>query len=173
LNALRAFFAVAPQDSFLFSDSVRNNVLYGALATDSEGEDALRSAVNTAALESDLAVFADGVDTVVGERGLTLSGGQKQRAAIARAVAAEAEVLVLDDSLSAVDAETERTILDNLYRTRKGRATIIISHRVSAFARCDEAAVLEAGRLEEFGPPSVLATAGGRFERMTELQKLG
>jgi ATP-binding cassette subfamily B protein len=142
-------------------------------ASDAAVNDAVSQAASIAGLDADMAAFADGTSTIIGERGLTLSGGQKQRTAIARAVHVDPEVLILDDSLSAVDAQTERRILDNLYRSRRGKTTIIVSHRVSALSRCDYAAVLENGRLAEYGPPAALAAGSGAFARMAALQRLG
>jgi ATP-binding cassette subfamily B protein len=123
LDDLRACFAVSPQDSYLFSDSIKNNIGYGLDCPDAA---LLQDAASRAALERDIASFASGNETLIGERGLTLSGGQKQRVAIARSLVMNSEFLVLDDSLSAVDAETERKILDALLLERKGKTTILI-----------------------------------------------
>ena len=169
LADLRGLFAVSPQDSYLFSDSIQNNIGYGL---DSPGEAELRQAALMSALERDIDAFADGSDTLIGERGLTLSGGQKQRVAIARSLVMHSEVLVLDDSLSAVDAETERNILDALLQERKGKTTIIISHRVSTLRYADKVLVLEGGMQSEYGSPAELAGAGGFYSRMATLQQL-
>ena len=176
LGELRKLFAVSPQDSYLFSDSIRNNIAYGL---DSAAEEPLRKAVACSSLEKDLETFSQGGETLIGERGLTLSGGQKQRAAIARSLVMDSEFLILDDSLSAVDAETERKILEGLLRERKGaagpaRTTIIISHRVSTLRYADKVLVLDKGRIAEFGSPAELAAspAGGFYARMAALQRL-
>ncbi|MDR1859228.1 MAG: ABC transporter ATP-binding protein/permease, partial [Treponema sp.] len=133
---------------------------------------ALEKAALMSALERDIAAFADGSDTLIGERGLTLSGGQKQRVAIARAQVMNSEILILDDSLSAVDAETERKILDALLLERKGKTTIIISHRVSTLRYADKVLVLDGGRQSEYGSPAELANSGGFYSRMAALQQL-
>jgi ATP-binding cassette subfamily B protein len=177
LDELRKVFAVSPQDSYLFSDSIQNNVAYGV---DSPGPEALRKAIALASLERDLETFGRGRETLIGERGLTLSGGQKQRVAIARSLIMDSEFLVLDDSLSAVDAETERNILEALLRDRKGadgrrRTTIIVSHRVSTLRYADKVLVLDRGRIAEFGSPAELAAAArgaGFYARMAALQRL-
>ena len=169
IGELRGNFAVSPQDSYLFSESIQNNIGYGL---DSPEEDLLRNAAFMAALEKDIAGFIDGKDTLIGERGLTLSGGQKQRVAIARALVMNSAILILDDSLSAVDAETERKILDALLAQRKGRTTIIISHRVSTLRYADKVLVLDGGKQGEYGRPAELAGAGGFYSRMAALQQL-
>jgi ATP-binding cassette, subfamily B, multidrug efflux pump len=172
LEELRKLFAVSPQDSYLFSDSIANNISYGYEGTDTEKNGAVDKAVVFASLDKDLAVFQHGKDTLVGERGLTLSGGQKQRAAIARAVIMDSEFLILDDSLSAVDNETERKILEALRNERKGRTTIIISHRVSTLKYADKTLVLDKGKLVEYGTPEQLTALGGFYARMAAIQKL-
>jgi ATP-binding cassette subfamily B protein len=169
LADLRRLFAVSPQDSYLFSDKIRNNIGYGLETND---ETLCRNAVNAAALERDIASFTDGEDTLIGERGLTLSGGQKQRLAIARALVMDSEFLILDDSLSAVDAETERKILDSLLEKRRGRTTIFISHRVSTLRYAHKVLVLDQGKQSEYGSPSELLNAGGFYSRMAALQQL-
>jgi len=169
LSDLRGLFAVSPQDSYLFSDSIQNNIGYGL---DSPDEALLRKAADNAALERDIAGFAEGKDTLIGERGLTLSGGQKQRVAIARALVMDSEFLILDDSLSAVDAETERSILDALLAERKGRTTIIISHRVSTLRYAHKVLVLDQGKQLEYGSPAELVNARGFYSRMAALQQL-
>jgi ABC-type multidrug transport system fused ATPase/permease subunit len=137
-----------------------------------EREALLRRGAELAALSRDLTAFSEGWDTLIGERGLTLSGGQKQRVAIARAALPGAEILILDDSLSAVDAETERHILKNLWEEQQGKTTIIISHRISALSRADTVAVLERGRLAEWGSPAELMKQEGFYARMAALQRL-
>jgi ATP-binding cassette subfamily B protein len=171
LADLRGLFAVSPQDSYLFSDSIQRNIGYG-LDSSPQWEAVCGTAARMAALERDIAGFADGAQTLIGERGLTLSGGQKQRVAIARALMMDSEMLILDDSLSAVDAETEQKILDSLRAQRKGKTTIIISHRVSTLAFADKVLVLEQGRQAEYGAPAELVGSGGFFARMAALQQL-
>jgi ATP-binding cassette subfamily B protein len=175
IPSLRALYGVTPQDSYLFSDTIKNNMAYGleeSRGTPEEREALLRKGAELAALSRDLAAFSDGWNTLIGERGLTLSGGQKQRVAIARAVLPGAELLVLDDSLSAVDAETERRILKTLWEERQGKTTIIISHRISALSRADTVAVLDRGRLAEWGAPADLMRQEGFYARLAALQRL-
>jgi ATP-binding cassette subfamily B protein len=172
LEELRKLFAVSPQGSYLFSDSIANNISYGYEGADTRTSGAVDKAVVFASLDKDLAIFQHGKDTLVGERGLTLSGGQKQRAAIARAVIMDSEFLILDDSLSAVDNETERKILEALRNERKGRTTIIISHRVSTLKYADKTLVLDEGKMIEYGTPEQLTALGGFYCRMAAFQKL-
>ncbi|MDR1420058.1 MAG: ABC transporter ATP-binding protein/permease [Treponema sp.] len=169
LGHLRSLFAVTPQDSYLFSDSIKNNIGYGL---ENPREEPLGKAADISALERDLSNFSGGWDTLVGERGLTLSGGQKQRVAISRAVILDREILILDDSLSAIDADTEKRVLSRLLAERKGKTTIIISHRVSSLRHADTVVVLEEGRLVERGSPAELAASGGYYARMAALQQL-
>jgi ATP-binding cassette subfamily B multidrug efflux pump len=169
LAQLRAAIAFVPQEAFLFSASIRDNI---AFAAPSAGDEALRAAVRDAHLEPDLARWPDGWDTVVGERGVTLSGGQKQRAALARALATQARVLVLDDALSAVDAETETQILASLRRYRAGRTVIVVSHRVSAVRDLDRIVCLDRGRIVEEGSHAALVARGGAYARLVRMQEL-
>ena len=169
LSALRGLFAVSPQDSYLFSDSIKNNISYGI---DSPDAALLDKAALMAALDRDMADFSEGSDTLIGERGLTLSGGQKQRVAIARALVMNSEFLILDDSLSAVDAETERKILDALHAERKNKTTILVSHRVSTFRYADMVLVLDKGKQSEYGRPAELSKGSGFYSRMAALQSL-
>ena len=183
LEELRKLFAVSPQDSYLFSDTIANNIAYGKETDENlssapshiRGSDdgiKINNAIFLAALNKDLDNFQYGKETLVGERGLTLSGGQKQRTAIARAAIIDSDFLILDDSLSAVDNETEQKILENLFKERKGRTTIIISHRVSALRFADNVLVLDKGKVLEYGTPSQLVSAGGFYARMAAFQKL-
>jgi ATP-binding cassette subfamily B protein len=169
LETLRGLFAAAPQDSYLFSDSIKNNIAYG-LEAPAEGR--IKKAAELSALEKDLAAFHEGWETQIGERGLTLSGGQKQRTAVSRALIMESEFLILDDSLSAVDAETEQRILAGLLDERKGKTTIIISHRVSTLRHAGSILVLDQGRVSEYGSPGELLARQGFYARMAALQQL-
>ena len=173
LEDLRKLFAVSPQDCYLFSDSIGNNIAYGSLDNaDAVEKPRLQDAAEFASLNKDLETFQHGMDTLVGERGLTLSGGQKQRTAIARAVIMDSEFLILDDSFSAVDNETERKILEALRKERKGRTTIIISHRVSTLKYADKVLVLDKGKMSEYGSPAELVSGGGFYSRMAAFQRL-
>lgn len=172
IEALRSCFGVTPQDSYLFSDAIKNNIFYGLRRAGPPDEALLTKAANLSAIDRDLDAFAQGWDTVIGERGLTLSGGQKQRVAISRAVIGEPEILILDDALSAVDAETEKRILTGLLKERQGKTTIIISHRVSTLKNADQVVVLDEGRITEHGTPQDLIARGGFYARMAALQQL-
>ena len=200
LEKLRALFAVSPQDSYLFSDTIASNITYGKTneniknpsapvrlcESDLENEPEktiycesprlresdLEKAINLASLTKDIEIFQNGINTLVGERGLTLSGGQKQRTAIARAVIMDSEFLILDDSFSAVDNETEQKILQALKNERKGRTTIIISHRVSTLKYTDKILVLDKGKILEYGSPADLLASGGFYAKMTAFQRM-
>jgi ATP-binding cassette, subfamily B, multidrug efflux pump len=165
LSRLRREVALVPQGSFLFSATLRENI---ALARPDASNDEIRQAAIAAGLEADLVTFPDGLDTLVGERGVTLSGGQRQRVALARAIAARPRVLLLDDCLSAVDTRTERIILDHLPDT----TLILATHRLAAAELCDTVLVLEGGEVIERGSPSSLAAAHGRYANLLALQKL-
>ncbi|GAB1481657.1 ABC transporter ATP-binding protein [Treponema sp.] len=169
LNELRSLFGITPQDTYLFSDSIKNNIAYGAT---NPTEERLRSVAELSAIAGDLEDFTNGWDTVVGERGFTLSGGQKQRVAISRAIVRDPDILILDDALSAVDAETEERILASLVRDRRDKTTIIVSHRVSTLRYADFVAVLDSGCLKEFGKPEALISSKGYFAETARLQRL-
>ncbi len=162
------------QEPFLFSDTVGGNVLFG-IDTEWGSQEAralARTASELASLHGDVAGFADGYDTRVGERGITLSGGQKQRVAIARALAVDPRILVLDDALSAVDTATEEAILGSLRRVRETRTCLIVAHRVSTVRDADEIIVLDHGRVAERGTHDALVAAGGRYADMHRRQLL-
>jgi ATP-binding cassette subfamily B protein len=178
LQELRKLFGFTPQDSYLFSDSIKNNIGYGITSGAADSEQAqldearLKTAAALSAIDQDLPSFSAGWETIIGERGLTLSGGQKQRVAIARALLAEADFLVLDDSLSAVDAETEKRILGGILEARRGKTTLIISHRISTLSNADKVLVLDAGRMLEYGTPAELAAGSGFVAKTAALQQL-
>ena len=165
LSALRGELALVPQISFLFSASLRDNI---ALARPQATREEVLAAALAAGLGDDLARLAAGLDTIVGERGVTLSGGQRQRVAIARAILARPRMLLFDDCLSAVDTQTERLILDSLPAT----TVLFATHRLAAVELCEAVYVLDRGRLVEHGAPSALAAAGGRYARLLALQRL-
>ena len=181
LTAVRETIGYAQQNAFLFSTTVARNI--GFSLDDPDGPEAItkvESAAREACIEEEVLDLPDGFDTVVGERGVQLSGGQKQRVALATAFASEPKVLVLDDPLSAVDARTERAILAGIDRQRARRGLILITHRVSAAAHCDQIIVLEKGRVVERGTHEELSKNGGIYaifaeeQRIeSELQKLG
>ncbi|MSP59680.1 MAG: ABC transporter ATP-binding protein [Myxococcales bacterium] len=171
LATVRGAIGYAPQEAFLFSTTIARNIAFGLPPRGRDGEDEpaperdprVLAAAEAAGLSRDLVALPHGIDTVVGERGITLSGGQRQRVALARALASDPAVLVLDDSLSSVDSETERDILGHLRCLRSGRTTVIISHRVAAVRECDQIAVIEGGRIAERGSHEALLAAGGIY----------
>jgi ABC-type multidrug transport system fused ATPase/permease subunit len=165
LGQLRRDVALVPQGSFLFSATLRENI---ALARPEATDDEVLGAALGAGLEEDLEHLPEGLDTVIGERGVTLSGGQRQRVAIARALLTGPRLLLLDDCLSAVDTQTERVILEALPHT----TLLFATHRLAAAELCDRVYVLERGEVLESGTPAELAARGGRYARLLALQKL-
>ena len=167
LAFLRSRVALVPQEAFLFSESVRENVAYDDV-TRAPAE--VRAAAEAADLWDTLAAFPEGLETWVGERGITLSGGQKQRVTLARSFVRDTPVLLLDDSFSSLDAETEARVLRRLHELRRGRTTLLVSHRVSAVREADRIVVLEAGRVLESGTPAELRERGGAFAELERAQ---
>lgn len=168
-ESLREAVAYAPQDNFLFSDTLAGNI---GFALDGCPRNMLERAADFACLSGDIAGFKDGYETVCGERGVTLSGGQKQRVSIARAYLKDAPVLVLDDSVSAVDVKTEEAILAAIDRERAGKTTIVVASRASTVARFDKIIVLNDGGLEAFGAPEELLKISPTYQKMVRLQAL-
>lgn len=163
LVELRKSIGYVPQDAFLFSDSIRNNIKFGkADATDHEMMDAAKNA----AVHRNIVGFSKGYDTVLGERGITLSGGQKQRVSIARAIIHDPKILLFDDSLSAVDTETEEEILNNLFRISKNKTTILVSHRISSIKNADKIIILEAGEIVQQGTHQELLNTEGYYKEL-------
>jgi ATP-binding cassette subfamily B protein len=165
LASLRGMIGYAPQDAFLFSATVADNIAFGIRddVDPAARDERVRRAAEAAGLAPDVAVLPEGYQTLVGERGITLSGGQRQRVALARALAADPQILILDDSLSSVDAETERAILTRLRPILAGRTSILISHRVAAVKDADQILVLDGGRVAEHGTHAALLAAGGVY----------
>jgi ATP-binding cassette subfamily B protein len=191
LASLRAQLGYAPQEAFLFSTTIADNIAMGygsgtaipaarraeleragaaASAPDLSGEPRIKDAATSAGLERDLAAMPEGLATVVGERGITLSGGQRQRVALARALAATPRFLVLDDSLSSVDADTEKLILGHLRGVMSGRTAVLISHRVAAIKDADQILVLDQGKLVERGKHAQLIAAAGVYAELYRTQ---
>jgi ATP-binding cassette subfamily B protein len=169
LATLRRALGYAPQEAFLFSRSLRENIAFGLEAT---APDEVERAARLSGLDRDLEGFPEGLETRVGEGGVTLSGGQRQRAALARALIRSPRILVLDDSLSSVDSETEQRILDGMGEVTRRRTTLLISHRLAAVEQADRVVVLDGGRVVEEGTPSELLAAGGLFAEMSHRHSL-
>ena len=169
IRSVREACAYVPQDNFLFSDTIENNIAFGVSG---HGMDAVTNAARMADVDSNIKEFSQGYGTVLGERGVTVSGGQKQRISIARALMKNAPILILDDSVSAVDTKTERTILDNLRTTRAGKTTILIAHRISTIENMDKVLFIEDGRLAAFGKHEDLYATCEEYRKMVDLQKL-
>ena len=167
---LRSFFGYVPQEHVLFSKTVKENIELGAIGDVSESE--LMEAIRLADFEKDLKYLRDGLDTLCGEDGTMLSGGQKQRLSIARAFLSKPEVLLLDDSLSAVDGSTEATIVENLKQSRKGKTTLIVAHRLSAVRHADLIVVMEDGFIVDQGTHDELLSHGGWYYEQYQNQIL-
>ena len=169
IRSLRQFCAYVPQDNFLFSDTIENNIAFGVPENDHAG---IEGAAKLADIHENILAFQLGYDTVLGERGVTVSGGQKQRISIARALLKDAPILILDDSVSAVDTKTEETILNNLRSTRAGKTTILIAHRISTIARMDKILFIDNGRLIAVGKHEELYETCREYRKMVDLQRL-
>lgn len=175
LAALHRDMAYVPQDNFLFSDTLEENIAFGLeerISEHPELRDSIRQAAKDACIHDNVMDFPQEYLTLVGERGVTLSGGQKQRSSIARALLKDSAILILDDSLSAVDTDTEEQILENLLRLRKDKTTIVIAHRISTLQKADHIAVLTEGELTEYGTHDELVALGGFYARINERQQL-
>ncbi|MBT8265264.1 MAG: ABC transporter ATP-binding protein/permease [Bacteroidia bacterium] len=163
LWSLRNTIGYVPQDAFLFSDTLKNNIKFGNI--NASEADVIEAAKN-ADVHNNIINFGEGYETKLGERGITLSGGQKQRVSIARAIIKDPNILLLDDCLSAVDTETEETILNNLVRISKGKTTIIVSHRISSAKNADQILVLENGRVIQEGNHEQLINVDGYYKEL-------
>ena len=169
IRSLRQFCAYVPQDNFLFSDTIENNI---AFSTPGYAHSGIVEAAKLADVHSNIKEFQQGYETVLGERGVTVSGGQKQRISIARALLKDAPILILDDSVSAVDTKTEETILHNLRQTRAGKTTILIAHRISTIAKMDKILFIDDGRLAAVGKHEDLYETCREYRKMVDLQRL-
>lgn len=169
IESVRDAIAYVPQDNFLFSDKVRNNIAFSNKEIDDES---VKESAKFACVHDDIEGFTDGYDTMTGERGVTLSGGQKQRISIARAYIKNSPIMILDDSVSAVDVKTEETILRNITEKRAGKTTIMVASRVSTVARMDKILVLNDGEVEAFGSAKELEECSPTYKKMIVLQEL-
>ena len=169
LTTLRDAIGYVPQNPFLFSNTLNANLAYGV---DSAAQTQIHAVAEEAQLKKDIDQFAEGFDTLIGERGVTLSGGQKQRATLARALIRRPQILILDDALSAVDTHTEEAILDHLHSLMQGRTTLIIAHRISTLRHADHIAVFEDGRIAEQGTHDELVSSGGFYAELYQRQQL-
>ena len=169
IRSVRNGCAYVPQDNFLFSDTIEHNIAFGVEDYDRA---AIAHAAELADVDGNIREFQMGYETVLGERGVTVSGGQKQRISIARALMKDAPILILDDSVSAVDTKTEKTILNNLRTTRAGKTTILIAHRISTIEKMDKILFIDDGRLAAVGTHSGLYESNAAYRKMVDLQKL-
>ena len=169
ISSLRKFISYVPQDNFLFSDTIANNI---AFACDTAEPDKIRYAAKMAAVDDNIEEFPEKYETVLGERGVTVSGGQKQRISIARALLKASSILILDDSLSAVDTSTETTLLSNLAKERAGKTTILIAHRISTIQQMDKIVFIDEGNIVAVGTNDELMANCPAYKAMAELQKL-
>lgn len=169
IDSLRDHIAYVPQDNFLFSDSIEHNINFGL---ESGTEETARMGAIFAGVDDDVRSFNKGYQTVSGERGVTLSGGQKQRISIARAYVKNAPILILDDSVSAVDTKTEETILHNITNERKGKTTLVVASRISTVSQLDKIIVLNDGEVEAFDSPHNLLKISPTYQKMVKLQEL-
>ncbi|MCH1640609.1 ATP-binding cassette domain-containing protein [Paenibacillus timonensis] len=169
LDRLHGWIGYVPQEQILFSKTVRQNIQFGSPGASDEK---ILEAIRTAAFDQDLGTLSDGLDTLVGEKGVALSGGQKQRVSLARAFIADPELLILDDALSAVDARTEARIIENIRSQRSGKTTLISTHRLSAIEHADWIVVLEKGKIIEEGTHETLLQLGGWYREQYERQQV-
>ena len=169
IHSVRAACAYVPQDNFLFSDTIAHNIGFGV---DDASPEMIDHAASLADVRDNIVDFKDGYETVLGERGVTVSGGQKQRISIARALLKDAPILILDDSVSAVDTRTEKIILGNLKSSRANKTTLLIAHRISTVERLDKIIFLDDGKIEAVGPHDELYTSCPKYRRMVDLQRL-
>lgn len=169
IHSVRAACAYVPQDNFLFSDTIAHNIGFGV---DDASPEMIDHAASLADVRDNIVDFKDGYETVLGERGVTVSGGQKQRISIARALLKDAPILILDDSVSAVDTRTEKIILDNLKSSRANKTTLLIAHRISTVEWLDKIIFLDDGKIEAVGPHDELYASCPKYRRMVDLQRL-
>jgi ATP-binding cassette subfamily B protein len=169
IKSVRETMGYVPQDNFLFSDTITNNI---GFSIDEPTEDDVIESAKLADVFENIVEFKEGFNTILGERGVTVSGGQKQRISIARALTKNPEILILDDSVSAVDTKTEEAIIKNLHRIRKGRTTIFIAHRISTVKRMDKIILLDQGEVVAIGSHQELLKTSPLYQDMVKRQTL-
>ena len=169
LNNLRKNIGYVPQDVFLFSDTIANNIDFENPSNDKAQ---IEEVINAAGLNADINILPNGLNTILGERGITLSGGQKQRVSIARAIIKEPKILIFDDCLSAIDTETEDIILNNLVKVMKNKTSIIISHRISSIKHADQIIMIDKGKIIETGTHSSLISYSSEYNKIFQQQLL-
>ncbi len=169
IRTVRKYAAYVPQDNFLFGETIESNI---AFATDGGNHDDVETAAKLSDIHDNVMEFPEGYDTMLGERGVTVSGGQKQRISIARALMKDAAILILDDSVSAVDVKTEKVILENLRTTRKGKTTILIAHRITTVQGMDKIVFIDDGKIVAVGKHDELYAGCPEYRTMVDLQKL-
>ena len=169
IKTVRKYSAYVPQDNFLFSDTIESNIAFASDGGDLS--DVIRAA-KLSDVHANISEFTAQYSTVLGERGVTVSGGQKQRISIARALMKDASILILDDSVSAVDTETERVIISNLRSNRQGKTTILIAHRISTVEKMDKIVFIDDGEVVAVGSHEELVSGCAAYATMVELQKL-
>ena len=167
INNLRKNISYVPQESFLFSDSIRNNLLFG---NSKASEKDLNKVLDLVCISKEVSKFKSGIDTLIGERGVTLSGGQKQRLNIARALLKDSNIILIDDALSNIDVENEKKILSNIYSYKKLKTVIIVSNRISTISNCDQIIVLDKGNLVQKGTHNELLNVNGYYKRIYDIQ---
>lgn len=166
---VRNAISYVPQDNFLFSDTIKNNISFSSNEVDEN--EVIKASINSD-VDSNIKDFKEGYDTVLGERGVTVSGGQKQRISIARALLKNSQILILDDSVSAVDTKTEETIINNLKNIRKNKTTILIAHRISTVKKMDRIIVMDEGKVIGYGTHEELEKNCKEYQNMVHLQRL-
>ena len=169
IASVRSACAYVPQDNFLFSDTIGNNIAFGV---DEPSAEEIEKAAILSDIHDNVLQFPNTYKTVLGERGVTVSGGQKQRISIARALMKNAPILILDDSVSAVDTKTEETILENLYHQRQGKTTIFIAHRISTISQMDKILFIDGNTVAAVGTHQELYDTNPEYRKMVDLQKL-
>jgi len=167
INNLRKNVSYVPQESFLFSDSIRNNLLFG---NPKASEKDLKKILDVVCITKEISKFKSGIDTFIGERGVTLSGGQKQRLNIARALLKDSNIILIDDALSNIDVENEKKILSNIYSYKKLKTVIIVSNRISTISSCDQIIVLDNGNLLQKGTHNELLNVNGYYKKIHDIQ---